>query len=60
MGSYACHWRDYSTLPGPRGRFRYLLLAVRKSEQARSKRKPTQYVSRPVNRDGAVKSPGVV
>jgi hypothetical protein len=25
MGAYTCHWRDYSTLPGPRGRFRYLL-----------------------------------
>lgn len=32
MGSYLCHWRDYSTLPGPSGRFRYLLLAVRRSE----------------------------
>jgi hypothetical protein len=28
MGTYTCHWRDYSTLPGPRGRFRYLLIAV--------------------------------
>lgn len=34
MGSYACHWRDYSTLPGLRGRFRYLLLAVRRGELA--------------------------
>jgi hypothetical protein len=28
MGAYTCHWRDYSTLPGPRGRIRYLLIAV--------------------------------
>jgi hypothetical protein len=26
--AYTCHWRDYSTLPGPGGRFRYLLTAV--------------------------------
>jgi hypothetical protein len=31
MGAYPCHWRDYSTLPGPRGRFRYLLIAVHRA-----------------------------
>ena len=25
-GTYNCHWRDYSSLPGTRGHFRYLLL----------------------------------
>jgi hypothetical protein len=28
MGAYTCHWRDYSALPGARGRFRYLLIAI--------------------------------
>lgn len=31
MGAYTCHWRDYSALPGPRGRFRYLLIAVHRA-----------------------------
>jgi hypothetical protein len=31
MGAYTCHRRDYSTLPGPRGRFRYLLIAVHRA-----------------------------